>query len=466
MAGAFGKYQAEVEKFKNDYGVNFTFERYEKEVKGRKSDPRPENAAYKGVFLSLYREAIDNRITKRSDKMLDPLTFFHDFEMLMNNYRDHCKGTGRNAPDPNGGWKDFNEVADAMQDEISDIKPVKAEYVQDLYRERKLRLRDMRKDLNEMKNSKPLSAEALSRVFAYRRALQRVVDDRRESFWDRARNWIQFRAEKRELKAMNAFIDQNRNSDIYKQAGAFDDEDIVTEAKESLTSAKENIVLAEKLEKERELERIRAREKELEAKRDAKTKAEKLMENSTQAEAIKKEILAIFDKTKMNSGLKKLACDAVYKSSVDSVKAIWNAVDGKSGDDLETALKSGMEDMFIGTHTFIFPFFDQQNGLVEAQKITDMMLKQFSPIAFDEKLAKYGDSYFINHTSVETIGRLAKIDDFEVARSLLIDAKDALKNDRVNLDLSADFVEKDNGEKKSPKIEEPTAPTLGTNVKP
>jgi DNA-binding protein H-NS len=265
---------------------------------------------------------------------------------------------------------------------------------------------------------------------------------------------------------MSAFIDQNRNSDIYKQAGAFDDEDIVTEAKESLKSAKENIVLAEKLEKERELERIRAREKELDAKRDAKTKAEKLMENSTQAEAIKKEILAIFDKTKMNSGLKKLACDAVYKSSVDSVKAIWNAVDGKSGDDLETALKSGMEDMFIGTHTFIFPFFDQQNGLVEAQKITDMMLKQFSPIAFDEKLAKYGDSYFINHTSVETIGRLAKIDDFEVARSLLIDAKDALKNDRVNLDLSADFVEKDNGEKKSPKIEEPTAPTLGTNVRP
>ena len=33
MAGAFGKYQAEVEKFKNDYGVNFSFERYEKEVK-------------------------------------------------------------------------------------------------------------------------------------------------------------------------------------------------------------------------------------------------------------------------------------------------------------------------------------------------------------------------------------------------------------------------------------------------
>ena len=84
-----------------------------------------------------------------------------------------------------------------------------------------------------------------------------------------------------------------------------------------------------------------------------------------------------------------------------------------------------------------------------------MMINKFSPVAFNEKYAKFGDSYYVNSVSVDRIQNLTNVKDFYEARNLLLDAKDELKADKVRLDLSDDFADKSREEKTAPKIEAP-----------
>ena len=241
MAGVFDKYRDKVEKFNKDHGVNFSFEKYETAALRMNNlqsffvvdtKVKPENNVYRGALLNLYREAIENQIHKKSDKAVDPVALFDDFDKLMDSYREYCKKNKRKAPDKKGGWKNNAELAEAMQNKIRDIKADKANYVKDEYLAGRFPLRNMRADVEKMRKNSNLSAEELSRAIVYLRALDRIVNER--TTWWKITHWIRNRAEKRDLQAVENFVLSQRQCGFYAEAGAIADENVVGEAMEKL----------------------------------------------------------------------------------------------------------------------------------------------------------------------------------------------------------------------------------------
>ena len=245
MAGKFDKYQDALNQFNTRYGVNFNFEKYETAalrmsnlqsffaVDGRIT---PENNTYRGAFLNLYRETVENQINKKSDVVVDPAALLTDFDKLMDCYREYSKKNNRKAPSKNGGWKNSAEVAEAMQNRIQDINSDKASFIKDEYLAGRFPLRTMRADLERMRKSDQLSAEALSRAIVYLRALDKVVNER--TTWWRVTHWIRNRAEKRDLQAVENFVMSQRKCGFYAQAGEMADENVVGEATEKLDAMK------------------------------------------------------------------------------------------------------------------------------------------------------------------------------------------------------------------------------------
>lgn len=545
MAGKFDQYKPQIEKFNSTYGVNFSFEAYESEsaktnafarLFGARPNSNPENIAYQGLFVNLYREAIENHIDGKSDKTIDPVAFLEDYETLINEYRLYAAANGKKAPGRNGGWESPGVVAEAMSNSISNIKSDKAEYVKDKYLARKLRLRDMRADIDRMKKNPPVSAEDLSRAMVYMRALNRTVNNR-TSGW-RALHWIRNRAEKRDLQALQDFVTSYNKTDIYAKAGALADEDLVSEAREKLDAMKPQAKqVANEMTKEETKETVQTNiaeetketvketvketetevvkesaqttvnepvqkpaetvatkpaetvaakpaetvapklekrvtkepEKEREFWSPEKQKAEKLAKDTDLEADMKAQILkwavkgneaaaAKSEKTGPNI-LQKIACDLVCKDARGRALAMWDAMNEKTPEAIEKNMAEAAFDFCMGMYTQLDAFkLDKKDRLVVAQNITNMMINKFSPAAFNEKYAKFGDNYFMNTVSVDQLQTITNIDDRLTTRSLLVDAKQDLAAGREPLDLS-DAFGKEKNQDKAPQIKEGSVPT-------
>ena len=413
-----------------------------------------------------------------------------------------------------------------MSNSISNIKSDKAEYVKDKYLARKLRLRDMRADIDRMKKNPPVSAEDLSRAMVYMRALNRTVNNR-TSGW-RALHWIRNRAEKRDLQALQDFVTSYNKTDIYAKAGALADEDLVSEAREKLDAMKPQAKqVANEMTKEETKETVQTNiaeetketvketvkatetevgkesaqttvnepvqkpaetvatkpaetvaakpaetvapkpekrvtkepEKEREFWSPAKQKAEKLAKDTRLEAEMKAQILKWATKGKEPNLLQKIACDWICNDARGRALEMWGAMNEKTPEAIEKNMAESAFDFCMGmyTHTDTFQL-DKKDRLVLAQNITNMMINKFSPAAFDEKYAKFGDNYFMNTVSVDQLQTITNIDDRLTTRSLLVDAKQDLAAGREPLDLS-DAFGKEKNQDKAPQIKEGSVPT-------
>ena len=469
MAGAFDKYRNKVEQFNKDHGVNFSFEKYETAALRMSNlqsffavDTKtgPENNAYRGVFLNLYKEAIENQIHKKTDKSVDPVALYNDFDKLVDGYREYCKKNNRKAPDKFGGWKNNTEIAEAMQNKIRDIKSDKADYVVDEYLAGRFPLRNMRADVDKMKNNDNLTPEELSRAMVYMRALQKVVNER--TTWWRITHWFRSRAEVRDLQAMEKFVISQRKCDFYAEAGAIADENVIGEAKEKLDAMKtsqkveanEAVKESVKVEAAAAVNEVVEEAVKVEAySSPEKEKAEQLAADPNLRAEMKAQIAKWTCKSKMPSVIQNMSCDMICKDATERALNMWSAVNDKNPGVVEKNMAESAADFFVGIyismHTYGLP---QKERLAAAQNITNMMINKFSPVAFNDKYAKFGDSYYLNSASVDDIQTLTQINDFYEARNLLINAKDEIEANKTSLDLSADFADKSSQEKMSPQV--------------
>ena len=220
MARTFDKYQESINQFNTKYGVNFSFEKYETQVLKYKnlqsafatrSKTKIENVIYRGMFTSAYKECVENAI-ERNTQVVNHTDFFSDFEKLMDNYREYCKENGKEAPSAKGGWKNEMEIAEAVDQKLSDIKSDKIEYIKDKYLAGRISLRDMRATVEEMKKSETVSTEQLATAILYKKALESTVKER--SFFWKVFHPIRNNAEQRDLKAMNSYL-----NDCVKKSG-------------------------------------------------------------------------------------------------------------------------------------------------------------------------------------------------------------------------------------------------------
>ena len=392
MAGEFKNFDGAVAKFNKDHGVSFSFEYYETELKKTLhmrefftggSKLSAEDYIYRTVVAKLYREAVVSAIAKKV-KSVDHSAFFKDFEKLMDNYREYCAKKGSNPPSKNGGWHSGVDIVNAMQKKIADIPSDKSDFIKNNYIKRSLRLRDMRADIDGMgKNGNSVTAEELSRVIVYAKALENTIKER--SGWWRAIHWFQGPAEKRDLEAFNKFIDQYRNSDIYKKAEEFANENVVGKANKDLEQAKQEIAEKEMLKPRR------LKEKKLGMER---------MTNKKVNEHLHKQILGAIERsTSKEADKNAVARGLILVGNKGIIQKMWNAFENATTvEEKEKVINTHTQQIFNDTFNSIKKLkgMNEHDSIVATQKITDMMLKQYSPVTSDKAYDKYADNYIVN----------------------------------------------------------------------
>ena len=389
MAGKFEEFNSLVEEFNKNHGVNFSFERYEIKLKqtlhmrsfftgGGKISA--EDFAYRTVAKELFRETVESMIAKKVNSV-DHTIFLDDFDKLMDNYREYCNRTGDKTPGKNGGWGKNVEMINDMQGKINDIPADKSDFIKNRYIKRSVRLRDMRADIEGMGKEKPITAEELSRAIVYARALEKTVNER--SGWWRAFHRIQGPAEKRDLKVLNAFIDKYRDSDIYEKAEAFANENAVGEVNSKFEAAKEEIKAKELLRPRRLKEQKQAHER---------------MANPKVYDHVSKQVFGILNESLPNDAGKDSITKVIHSRSKDIIRTMWGAFEkATTADAKENAIIKHTQELFNENHKWLNGLkFKDEAMIVANQRITDLMLKQYSPATSDSKYDKFCNKYLVS----------------------------------------------------------------------
>ena len=433
MAGEFKKFDEAVAKFNKDHGVSFSFEQFETERKKtahmrefftNNSDLTVEDYTYRTMLPNLYKEAVENAILKKTASV-DHSALFKDFEKLMDSYRQYRAENGENPLSKNGGWKSGVTVVTAMQEKLKNIPADKSDYMKNNYVGRSIRLRDMRADLEGMeKDGKAVTAEELSRAIVYARALEKAIESR-SAGW-RAIHWFQGPAEKRDLKTINAFIEKHRNSDIFDKAVEFADENEVGKENSKLEKAKKEISSKE-LVRPRRLHNFK--------------EADPRINNKELSDYVHKQILDIVKKSKTAENDKSIITRAmILNVNLGAIRLMWNDF-GKAttAEDKEKILHNGAQKIFKASFEGMkgLTNLDEHDRMVASQKITDLLLKQYSPATSDKAYDKFADNYVI---SDENFVRDFMRRNWNVVDMSGDELKDIIKNMKIDIERGKEKV--------------------------
>lgn len=461
-ASSFEKYQTQVNDFNQKYGVSFSFDAYEIKLKQTyhmrsafATDPRmsAEDHVYRSTVTRLYREAMESAIAKKVASV-DHSAFFKDFEKLMDNYRQYCTENKQTPPNKNGGWKSGVDVVDALQGKIANIPSDKSDFIKNNYINRSLRLRDMRADVASMgKDGNSVTAEELSRVIVYARALQKTINER--SGWWKATHWFQGPAEKRDLNALSAFIDQHRNSDIFQKATEYATESVIDKANSDMEKAKKEI-----------------REKELLKPRRLKTaqQANERIDNQKVQDHVHKQILGFLEASNTKDNDKSaITRGMVLGLNLGNIRHMWKEFEKATTiEEKEKVLHNRTQKIFNDTFYGIqgLKGLDEHDRIVASQKITDLMLKQYSPVTSDKAYDKFSENYVVSDETFMD-GFMRK--NFGITKMSNDELKDIIHNIKLDISTQKEKVaisETEIESKKMDKSEKQTeAPKLDAKVK-
>lgn len=254
MANKYEAYETSLKRFNNKYKVNFSFEKYASQSLRQKNlSPAlqgvrgigNENRAYRNALLNIYKECVENMMQKKYESF-KPQDLLKDFENLMDGYRDYCRDKGKRAPESHGGWKK-SEAIEAMNKTLSIMDPKnKVDYAERKYWARELRIRDMRKfvqDHRELARGEG-TAEQVAILETYRSALLKAIETRSQG-WGKF-NLLRARLEKKTCNILGAFIDVNSQHTV--EADDIVYENIVPKAEGALKESADAIKEMEKSE--------------------------------------------------------------------------------------------------------------------------------------------------------------------------------------------------------------------------
>ena len=439
MATIFEEYNYFINTFNKKYGTNFSFEEYDKEqrrfdnfsdnfLKGPINGVSNEDNVYRKEFLKLYKQYAENIIFGYSATFFttpDYTEFISDFEYLMDGYRSYCSKEKRKAPSKLGGWKNGNEIIEAMEgkvNEFTDGFSNKTDYVRNEYLAGRMPLRKMRADLEKISKLEYYTDKELGRIINYHNALENIVQG--HTVWSYINLFRLGRtlAENREYKALNTFIKLSTE----KYPATLDLAVTVANSSFSLKTIKDTV-------QANSLDINRLVDNTLKAKNDATKIEENVNKNnviddknvdiSASVSAQKVEGLfddyefmeefhaGIFEETdKVNSfakGDKKQTKSYVNifilkdaKSKIMEFCANYDAAD--TPEKQEELVKQYSIEMFTYICDQMSTFgMEAKDSVVVGQKITDFILHKCTPFAFeDKKFAKYGDKYGVKDNSL------------------------------------------------------------------
>ena len=195
-------------------------------------------------------------------------------------------------------------------------------------------------------------------------------------------------------------------------------------------------------------------------------KAKELFANNEYMENIRDEIYSSIDFSKSptnfkdNLGAKKIWFVQFRAFTTPDLKSMWEGFENANGEAArKKVLEDGAKKLFSTVEKQISLFsFSAADKYVEAQRITDFLMKKCSPAGIDEKYAKYTDKYFLRNVNAEDMpidkdAYESKEKVIAYRKNLLAEARElaGIKKEPIQIpELSENF----DNVKKSEKIEE------------
>lgn len=282
MANKYEGYEGRLKGFNNKYKVNFSFEKYASQSLRQKNlSPAlqgvrgigNENRAYRNALLNVYKECVENMMQKKYESF-KPHELLSDFEKLMNGYREYCSDKRKRAPESHGGWK-RSEAIEAMNETLRIMDPKdKAAYAEKQYWARQLRIRDMRKfvqDHPELARGKG-TMEQVAILETYRSALEKALETRSQG-WGRF-NLARIRLERKTCQILGAFISANSQHAVV--AEDIMQENIVPNAEKALNDSAKVVNEMEKAESKEMVQGVEQKQPEGREKMNMDFMAEKV----------------------------------------------------------------------------------------------------------------------------------------------------------------------------------------------
>lgn len=246
--------QAQAE-FNRRYGVSFDVDEFDGSIRTLDEDGDGTSAdeIYRTTFASLYKKAYANFVDRRIGDEFDFMGMLNEFEKeVMTPYRQHYVEPNEAAPKPFGGWK-ASEYLESVDTFLNDIPILKESYAEERYRNGKLRIRDMRKHVNELKAKENPTLGELSSVDCYITALYRVSNNR--SLVSKILHPFRYFAEQRELKSFTAYLEEktggpllldgNNPNAMYRQITDISGDMVIGNSRDAIRDAKAQALASE-----------------------------------------------------------------------------------------------------------------------------------------------------------------------------------------------------------------------------
>ena len=120
------------------------------------------------------------------------------------------------------------------------------------------------------------------------------------------------------------------------------------------------------------------------------------------------------DQIKVNMAMRNVKIDLGY--SIRKCREDFG--NAKGAEKKEAVVKSYATAMFKRVHEQLKSNTEMSSAdrIVAAQKITNVMMKSFSPVAFNDKYAQYSDNYFVKNNEIGAIKEITR--DYDIGNDL------------------------------------------------
>lgn len=481
--------------FENYYGLEQTFDELQASVSGRASKIRvseellaegssksPQAQQYLTGLLHIFDKVLENKIAPNASgstysiSSLDIIQFIRDYEEIMAAKHAEAKTGKHRNPHEGLAVEVLNRVAANVRTynqplpdlwekrirnktfDIEDLDRITNNIHNAAYRSLRSEENHENRIVNFLSESSKPSVET---AIIIHDALERAIEKRTIFTYLWAGNWKRISQENACMEKLKAQLqDYNRwDREIIANTRLKYTEPTIS-AHQGLLEHRDNIIAEHKQKKQARKLAIE-KDQTLKAKTQAKNskqkvesydasldKFEKLLLDDSTTEAMQKDIHQLLHASKMPAGILKHQLPAIYGVAIEQIKGIWSSFRGETAVAKEYQVKLGAIDLVGNIYNALnIHEMDTKDRLVAAQRIADLMLNKYSPIAFNGDYKEYGNRYFVNNATPAQIQDLTNYE--EDIENLIEDVKNEME--RVPLFASVDVnkVENKNQETKS-----------------
>ena len=481
--------------FKSKYGLEQSFDELQASVAGRASKIRvseellaegssksPQAQQYLTGLLHIFDKVMENKIapdqngSTYSISSLDIIQFIRDYEEIM--AAKHAEAHPGKHRNPHEGLavEILNRVAANMRTYNQPLPDLWAKRIRDkkfniedlgritdnihntAYRSLRSEENHENKIVNFLsKDSKP----SVETAIIIHDALERAIEKRTFFTYLWAGNWSRISRENAYMEKLEAQLnDYNRwDREIIANTRLKYAEPTISVHQEILDYKDQ--VVAEHKQKKKERKLAIEKDQTLKAKNQPKNskqkvesydasldKFEKLLIDESIAEAMQKDIHQLLHASKMPPEFLKYQPSAIYGAAIDQIVDIWSSIRGETAVATEYQVKLGVIDLVGNIYNALnMHNMDTKDRLVAAQKIADLMLNKYSPIAFNGDYKEYGNRYFVNNATPTQIKDLTNYEkDIE---NLIEDVKNEMEREPLFASVDVNKVENEKQETKS-----------------